>query len=137
MISRVLVALICLGIAACIFPAGSCACVRSAPSGVVEGRVVHSSGAAAAGVLIKVSAAATPCPVTSYTARLLSPDTTRTSDAGEYELPVVLDFGAPAAVCVRLTAQAVTGTAVVSAPATLPLRGSVTGRVRVDIQLPD
>jgi hypothetical protein len=137
MISKIVVALTCLGIAACIFPTDSCSCVRAAPSGIVEGRVTHSSGAPAAGVLVKVSAATAPCPATSYTAHLLSPDTIRTSDAGEYELPVVVDFGSPTSACVRVTAQASTGTAVVSAPATLPLRGSVNDRVRVDIRLSD
>lgn len=130
------IALICLGIAGCIFPTDSCACVRARPTGVVEGRVFHSSGAPAAGVLIKVAAAATPCPATSFTALVLSPDTTRTSATGEYELHVGMDFGVPAAVCVRLTAQASTGTAVVSAPATLILSGGTRDRLRVDIQLP-
>lgn len=135
--SRAVIALACLGIAACIFPTDSCACVRAAPSGVVEGRVAHASGAPAAGVLVKLSVAATPCPAASYTAHLLSPDTTKTSDAGAYEMPVVLDFGSPGTVCIRVTATSATGISVVSSPTRLTLSGSASDHARVDIVLPD
>jgi hypothetical protein len=141
MTSKIVVALMGLGIAACVFPTDSCACVRVAPAGGVEGYVAHSSGAPAApaaGILIRVSAAATACPATSFTARLLSPDTTRTSDAGAYQLPVVLGFDTPTTACVRLTAHAPTGTVVVSTPVTVLLGGNARDRARIDdIRLPD
>ncbi len=133
---RVGIAVTCLLIGGCIFPTDSCACVRVVPRGVVEGRVVHASGAPAAGVVVTVAVATAACPASSYTARLSSAYATSTSSTGDYELPVVLDPDAPKRVCVRVTAQYDTRPAVVSAPATLTVASGPLDRVRVDLQLP-